>query len=153
MASVPGIEAASLAGYHPLDAGFTNSFTIVGREAEGRNWPEIALRRVSPSYFRTMKVPIVAGRLFNDGDTALSPWSSSSTKRRRLASSAAGHPIGQQIRFWGTPRLVVGVVGNERFHGLAEAAPPAIYSPLAQTPSPSEALLVRSRTGRHGERR
>ena len=42
LASVPGIDAASLAGNHPLDAGFTNSFTIVGREAEGRNWPRSA---------------------------------------------------------------------------------------------------------------
>jgi putative ABC transport system permease protein len=31
---LPGVEAAALAGSHPLDAGFTNSFEVVGRESE-----------------------------------------------------------------------------------------------------------------------
>ena len=33
-AMLPGVETAAIAGNHPLDPGFTNSFTIVGREAE-----------------------------------------------------------------------------------------------------------------------
>lgn len=144
VSALPGVESAALAAQHPLDAGFTNSFTVVGREAEGRDWPEIALRRMSPSYFRTMKVPLVAGRLFNDGDTALNPMVVLVNEAAAARFFPGRSPVGQQIRFWGTPRLVVGVVGNERFHGLAEAAPPATYAPLAQTPSPSEALLVRS---------
>jgi hypothetical protein len=52
--------------------------------------------------------------------------------------------VGQQIAFWGAGHLVVGVVGNERFHGLAEGAPPATYAPLAQAPAASETLLVRT---------
>jgi putative ABC transport system permease protein len=144
VAGLPGIEAAALAAQHPLDAGFTNSFTVVGREAEGRDWPEIALRRVTPGYFRTMQVPLVEGRLFTDGDVAAS-------KSVVLINEAAAarffprrNPVGQQIRFWGTTRLVVGLVGNERFHGLAEAPPPATYAPLAQAPSSAEVLLVRA---------
>lgn len=41
--------------------------------------------------------------------------------------------------------MIVGVVGNERFHGLDEAAPIALYAPLEQAPSASGAgaLLVR----------
>ena len=50
--ALPGVEAAAIAGNHPLDAGFTNSFAVVGREAEARDWPEISVRRVSPGYFR-----------------------------------------------------------------------------------------------------
>ena len=89
--------------------------------------------------------------------------------RRRLddgAGGAAGErgggaavlrdadPIGKQIRFWGALRTVVGVVGNERFHGLADAAPPAVYTPLDQAPSANGAgvLLVRV-DGATGERR
>jgi putative ABC transport system permease protein len=142
---LPGIEAVALAGSHPLDAGFTNSFVVVGREAEARQWPEIAVRRATPGYFAALRVPLVRGRLFQDGDdTAAAPVV--------LVNEAAAarffdrrDPIGQQIRFWGTARQIVGVVGNERFHGVAESAPPAVYAPLAQTPSANgaEVLLVR----------
>ena len=58
---------------------------------------------------------------------------------------ASQDPIGQQIRLWGAARTVIGIVGDERFHGLAAAAPPAVYTPLDQTPSVdgSGVLLVR----------
>jgi hypothetical protein len=54
--------------------------------------------------------------------------------------------IGAQLRFWGASRTVVGVVADERLHGLTEAAPIAAYTPLAQTPSANGAgvLLVRT---------
>jgi putative ABC transport system permease protein len=55
-------------------------------------------------------------------------------------------PLGKQIAFWGANRTIVGVVGNERFQGLAEAAPIAVYAPLDQAPSANGAgaLLVRT---------
>ena len=37
--------------------------------------------------------------------------------------------------FWGSARTIVGVVGNERFHGIAEPPPIAVYLPLTQAPS------------------
>ena len=142
--ALPGVEGVTVAAQHPLDAGFTNSFTVVGREAEGRDWPEIALRRVSPGYFRTMQVPLVDGRLFTDGDTALTNMVVLVNEAAAARFFSGRTPVGQQIRFWGATRLVVGVVGNERFHGVAEAPPPATYAPLAQAPSSGEVLLVRS---------
>ena len=69
---LPGIEAAAIAGNHPLDPGFTNSFTIVGREAEARTWPEISMRRVTPSYFATMGLQTLRGRVLSDADTTTS---------------------------------------------------------------------------------
>ena len=40
VAALPGVEAVAVASDHPLAAGFTNSFVVVGRESEARNWPE-----------------------------------------------------------------------------------------------------------------
>jgi predicted permease len=144
--ALPGVEAASLAGNHPLDTGFTNSFTIVGREAEGSDWPEIAVRRVTPDYFTVLRVPLVSGRYLADRDTT------DGTPVVAINEAAARRffgdrdPLGQQIAYWGAARTIVGVVGNERFHGITEAAPPAVYAPLSQNPSASgaEALLVRT---------
>jgi putative ABC transport system permease protein len=143
---LPGIEAAALAGSHPLDAGFTNSFTVVGRESEGRDWPEIAVRRLTPGYFGLLRVPLVHGRLLRDGDdTAAAPVALVNQAAARRFFGARD-PLGQQIAFWGTARTIVGVVGNERFHGVAEPVSPAVYTPLAQTPSANgaEVLLVRA---------
>jgi putative ABC transport system permease protein len=144
--ALPGVRSAALAGNHPLDPGFTNSFTIVGREAEARAWPEISVRRVSPSYFATVGLELIRGRIFNDGD------STNATPIALINASAARRffqdrePVGARIQFWGTARTIVGVVGDEKFHGLTEASPIAVYTPLAQTPSANGAgvLLVRT---------
>lgn len=143
---VPGVDSVAIAGNHPLDPGFTNSFVIVGREAEAKNWPEISLRRVTPGYFRTVGLRLERGRLLADSDATEAPAVA-------VINQAAAHqffpnrdPLGAQLRFWGTSRTIVGIVGNERFQGLAETAPIAAYTPLAQTPSGNGAgvLLIRT---------
>jgi predicted permease len=146
IATLPGVDAAALAGNHPLDAGFTNSFVVVGREAESRDFPEMSIRRVTPDYFRALRVPLVRGRLLQEADTTRGPaviLVNEAAVRRFFPTQ---DPIGQQIAFWGVRRTVVGVLGNEKFHGIARAAPIAVYVPLAQAPSSNgaEALLVRT---------
>jgi predicted permease len=145
-AALPGVESAAIAGHHPLDPGFTNSFTIVGREAEARNWPEISVRRVSDSYFRTVRLPLVRGRLLTDGDTTTAPPVIVINEAAARRFFGMQDPLGKQMAFWGTRRTIVGVVGDERFQGIAEAPPPAVYAPYAQAPSTNGAgvLLVRT---------
>ena len=143
---LPGVEAAAVSGYHPLDPGFTNSFRIIGREAEAATQPEISVRRVTPGYFRTMGVPLLSGRLLSDADHTTAPpvlLINEATARRFFDGQ---EPLGKRIAFWGANRTIVGVVGNERFQGLAEAAPIAVYAPLDQAPSANGAgaLLVRT---------
>jgi predicted lysophospholipase L1 biosynthesis ABC-type transport system permease subunit len=50
--------------------------------------------------------------------------------------------IGQQISFWGARWTIVGVVGNERFQGLAKSSPIAAYTPIAQAPPRGGAVLL-----------
>ena len=145
-AALPGVESVAIAGSHPLDPGFTNSFTIVGREAEASSWPEISVRRVSPSYFETVGLGLVRGRVFTDGDsTTAAPVAliNAAAARRFFSDREA---IGARIRFWGSARTIVGIVGDEKFHGLTESSPIAVYTPLAQAPSANGAgvLLVRT---------
>jgi len=144
--ALPGVASAAIAGNHPLDPGFTNSFVVVGREAEAKTWPEISVRRVTPGYFRTVGLPLRRGRLLGDTDrTTAQPV-------LIVNEAAAGRffpgrdPIGSRIAFWGAARTIVGVVANEKFHGVAEADPIAVYVPLAQAPSANGAgvLLVRT---------
>ncbi len=146
VAALPGVEAAAIAGNHPLDKGSTNSFAVVGREAEARSWPEISIRRVTPGYFRVVRAALVGGRLFDDRDATRAPAVALVNEAAAERFFPGRDPIGQQLAFWGTTRTIVGVLANERFSGIGEAPPIAVYTPLAQTPSTAGAgaLLVRT---------
>src|SRR4051812_11928382 len=116
-ARLPGVRAVGIAGNHPLDPGFTNSFTIVGREAESKSWPEMSIRRVSSGYFATVGLQLLRGRLLVDSDTT------ASTPVALINAAAVKRffpdrdPIGARLRFWGAERTIVGVVGDEKFQG------------------------------------
>ena len=144
--ALPGVRSAAVAGNHPLDPGYTNSFFVVGRREEARTWPEISVRRVTPGYFRTVALSLVRGRLFSDQDaTAAAPVC---LVNEASAARFFGDrdPIGAQISLYGAARTIVGIVANERFQGLSEGAPIAMYLPLAQAPSADGAgvLIVRA---------
>jgi predicted permease len=144
VAAAPRVESAALAGNHPLDVGFTNSFVIVGREAEAANWPEISIRRVSPEYFDALKVGMVRGRLFDRRDDSAASAVALLNEAAVERFFAGRDPIGQEIGFWGANRRIVGIVRNEKFQGIAAPAPIAVYAPLAQAPGAMEVLLVRA---------
>lgn len=144
--ALPGVESSALALSHPLDRGDTNSFVIVGREAESAEFPEISRRVVTPGYFDTVGVDLKRGRGVDAADGSRAPVVAviNEAAVRRLFPDR--NPLGQRIAFWGSERRIVGVVANEKLHGLTAEAPIAVYTPLAQTPSTGggEVLLVRT---------
>ncbi|HWA58141.1 MAG TPA: ABC transporter permease [Gemmatimonadales bacterium] len=135
--AIPGVENAAIGNANPLDAGFTNSFTVPGREAEARDWPEISIRIVTPSYFPTLGVASISGRQLSDGDDAQAPMVAVINQAAARRFFEHQDPVGQQIRFWGATRQIVGVVGDERIHGLTLPAPAAVYLPTGQAPRSS----------------
>lgn len=142
-AAIPGVSAVALAGNHPLDPGFTNSFNIPGREAEADGWPEISVRSVSAGYFDALALPIERGRALRPGDDTRAATVAVINRAAADLLFPGREAIGQVIQFWGADRLIVGVAGNEKLHGLTEATPPAVYVPITQVPT-SAVLLVRT---------
>jgi predicted permease len=147
IAALPGVDAVAIAANHPLNAGFTSSIAVVGREAEAGDWPEPSIRVVSPSYFETLGVPLISGRPLEESDGVDAPPVLVINEAAQRRFFEGRDPLGQRIRLWGAERRVVGVIGNERFHGLAAATPPAVYLPLGQAQSASggHSLLVHVR--------
>ena len=145
VSALPGVVSVAIAGSHPLDAGFTSSIVVPGREAEAADWAEPSIRRVDAEYFRTVGGTLIAGRFFGASDDV------EAAPVLLINAAAAGqyfpgtNPLGQRIRLWGAERMVVGVVGNERIHGLVAATPPAVYLPVSQAPVTGGSLLVRVR--------
>jgi predicted permease len=144
VAALPGVVSVAIASNHPLEAGYTSSIVVVGREAEAEDYPEPSLRQVDPSYFSTLHVALLEGRLFSGGDDLAAPAVLIINEAARRRFFAGGHPVGQQIQLWGMARTVVGVVADEHIHGLATAAPPALYLPTGQAPTGNGSILVRT---------
>jgi predicted permease len=137
---LPGVRSAALAGYHPLDPGFTNSFVIEGRESEFAQQPEIPVRPVSPGYFATLGIPLRRGRMLDARDVVGSPDVLLINQAAARRFFAGREPIGQRLAFWGRSRTIVGIVADEHFRGVAEDAPPAVYPPIAQVPAIREVV-------------
>jgi putative ABC transport system permease protein len=144
--ALDGVRSVAIAANDPLAPGFANSFVIEGRESEAAAQAELATRPVSAGYFETVGIPLLRGRHFAATDDPRAP-------KVMIINDAAARqyfpgqdPVGKRIRFWGSSREIIGVVGNERFAGLTAAAPPAMYPPLSQTPMGTATLLVSTRS-------
>ena len=147
LSETPGVDSAAIAINTPLDAGWTSRFTIEGRPgvAPGQE-DEVRVRTVSPGYFRTVGLPILRGRELSDDDErpdapAVIVVNEAFVQRYFKDEE----PLGARVTQWDLTREIVGVVRNERFQGLAEEVPPAIYPTFSQGPFPEFFLLVRSR--------
>jgi putative ABC transport system permease protein len=143
VAAAPGVTSVAIAGAHPLEAGYTSSITVPGREAEAADWPEPSIRMVDAGYQSTLKVPLVEGRPLSDADDLSAPPVLAINQTARTRFFGDRPALGQRIQLWGTERTIVAVLADERFHGLEEAASPAIYLPSGQAPIPNGSILVR----------
>lgn len=131
--AMPGVASAAVVLNHPLDRGFTNSFRIEG-QAYDPTQGEMTTRLVTPGYFETASVDLIEGRVLDDADRvdgAPVLVLNESAVRRHFPR---GDAIGQRIAFWGTSREVVGVVADEKIHGLTADTPPAMYLSMYQSP-------------------
>ncbi len=132
--AIPGVGSASVLLNHPLDPGFTNSFQIEGQPYDPSQG-EMTTRLVTPGYFETTGLELVAGRLLDESDRVETPPVIVLNRAAAERYFPEGGAIGQRIAFWGrTFREVVGIVENERIHGLTAEPPPAMYVTLYQSP-------------------
>jgi putative ABC transport system permease protein len=105
------------------------------------------VRFISPSYFRTMQIPLLAGREFTNADTVETPPAIivNQTLARRFWPS--GNPIGGRIAMVaanGRVAEIVGVVGNVKSERIEGEDWPTIYYPYAQSPPFAMAVAVRT---------
>jgi putative ABC transport system permease protein len=151
LAAIPGVEAVG--GANPLPfSGNDNgtSFTIAGQAplAPGDH-PDASHLTVIPGYFRTMKIPLRNGRVFDQRDNETSNhvvMINEAFARRFLPNE---NPIGQHILLdigdnKSDALEVVGVVGDAKQGDLGAAITPEMYQPLAQTPTRRVWLVLRT---------
>jgi putative ABC transport system permease protein len=139
----PGIASAALVSRVPLGGSMTSiDLALADRPLVRANTLSAALRITSPDYFRSMGIPLVAGRDLRpaDDEHAAPVIVVNETLARRLGGRAAA--VGRRVRSdnsafadgAGKPREmeIVGVVGDVRDGGPRVAAAAEFYAPLGQ---------------------
>jgi len=152
----PGVLSAAISSRYPFEpeiitagaAAVSFNFQIEGRQLRPGEAPPVSTyAAVSPDYFKSLGIPLKAGRLFADTDAP-----AFKAPDVVIINEAARHqlwpnedPIGKRIsadsgQHWAQ---IVGMVGDVREFGLDHPPSPEFYGPQAQGPQPA-ALVVRT---------
>jgi putative ABC transport system permease protein len=151
----PGFEAVALSYTNPLEpsTAFNTRYFVPGYlEPERADQPFTALQSVTPDFFDVFGIPITRGRGLSALDRKDAPGVVVINETMARQAFGEEDPIGHRLAgpdFWspsGYPASweIVGVVGDVRSRGLAEAPAPAMYLPFAQAPMGNMRLIVRS---------
>jgi predicted permease len=152
---LPGVQSAAVAPSLPMEIGPDLDYYVVGKWPGGKSQEgtgDAQYRPVAGSYFQTLGIRLVRGRLLADSD---GPGGEpvvviNETIAKRFWPT--GDPVGQQIQIGGTafsdladahPRRIVGVVKNVHETGLERKPPEIVYVPLGQVPNALTTLFVR----------
>src|SRR5947207_5683955 len=107
-------------------------------DIEGQPKPKLfaGTPKIDAGYFKTMGIPLLAGRDFTAGDTAAAPKVAIVSERivRECFPGGAGGALGWRVRLddRGEWLTVVGVVADIRQRGLDQDVKPMIYAPFQQ---------------------
>ena len=131
---LPGVTSASVINSAP----FGMMFIRGDFDIEGQPKPELdaGKPKIGAGYFKTMGIPLLAGREFTARDTEEAPKVAIVSERiaREYFPGGPGEALGRRVRLsdrseWLT---VVGVVADIRQMGLDQEVQPMIYVPFAQ---------------------
>lgn len=147
---LPGVQAASVARLIPLGDNSSSSGPIL-KEGEtlapGSAGRDIMNNVVSPGSFRTLQIPIIAGRDFDERDHKGGPRVIIVNERMAQMLWPGESAIGKRI-FIGAkssnPLEVVGVVKTGKYNWLSEDPKPYFYRPMAQRGPGVMTLMVRT---------
>ncbi len=142
--STPGVESAGGTSNLPL----SGTDMVFMASVEDHTFPA-SFRAVSEDYFRTMRIPLLKGRWFDDHDTAESQpvVMINETMARQLAPNNE-EVLGKRIKhgFKRPVAEVVGVIGDVKYAGLDQQTKPEMYVPFAQRSWPFMRIVARTKS-------
>jgi putative ABC transport system permease protein len=151
--STPGVQSASSILPLPLSGDrFSISFWIEGRPLPPKDHPSADFFTTGVGYFKTMGIPIIKGRDFDDRDRHGSTPVIIITETFGLQYFPNEYPIGKRIHPGissyededSVMREIVGVVGDVRNRSLSTESKPAYYVPQTQVPFSQMVTVVKT---------
>jgi predicted permease len=134
--SLPGVEGAGFISFLPMSKNRGGVWTVAvdGEPVDPAHQDHASIRFATPGFFKTMGIPLLAGRDISDADTidALPVAVVSQSFVRRYWPQV--NPLGRhfKLQFAGEQRTVIGVVGDVRVRGLERTSEPQVYMSYKQ---------------------
>ena len=157
--AAPGVSSASLTQIVPLQGNsWERGIIPEGMAVEPENFHSVLFHMVSTDHFNTLRIPILKGRAFDDGDRdggalvciidetmAEKFWPGEDPLGKRVTFESEDGPDGEEdVRIF---RTVVGVAKNVRHYELENPSRIQVYIPFAQTgDSWTRAMHILART-------
>ncbi|HUA60315.1 MAG TPA: ABC transporter permease [Verrucomicrobiae bacterium] len=139
--AIPGVESAALTNSLPLRYSFLLSvdFSIQGS-------PEqlVYCRTVTPDYFRTMGISLVAGRSFEPSDSTRGVAIVNEAFARKFVDGQ--NPVGRVLHFGQSQATIIGLAPDVKNRDLDARSDEEIYLPYLQKPNLFMDIVVRSRS-------
>ena len=142
--SIPAVESVAMANQIPYaGGGGTRPFYPEGAVLQPGEVKQVDHRQVTPAFFEVLRIPVVAGRTFTDGDRA--DGKEVAMVSRKLADQywPGADPIGKrfQLAEKGPWIEVVGVAGDVAQDWLLRQRNATVYRPVSQS-TPFSAVFV-----------
>ena len=138
--ALPGVSSVAAVNHVPLNGALASAdYKVEGQPPVADDQlPTANYRMVTPGYFRTMGIPMVAGRAFDDDDREGRAAVAIVSQSLARQSFPDGRALGREILVSDNPSgfrplQVIGVVGDVKHAGLEAAAEPHLYVPYHQT--------------------
>jgi predicted permease len=164
--SLAGVKSAALA--QSVVLGYTRTPAQVSMDcsmdsdaenaAPARGSTTMWMNTVTPEYFALMRLPLIAGRAFDDGDTETSPAVAIINQElaKRVVESAGigketGGAIGAPIRVNGRMVRVVGIAHSAKYFEIHEVPQPYLYLPHSQNYASRMVLHIETATRAAGD--
>ncbi len=147
LAAIPGVESTTLAVVPVLeDNEWDNWITIEGYAVKPDERPDPHVQFCSPDYFRTLEIPLVAGRDFTDRDIAGAPKVAIVNRRFVTKYFGKANPIGRHFGMGIDPGTkldiqIVGVAGDTKYESMRDPIPEEMYIPYAQANFSNSAVV------------
>jgi putative ABC transport system permease protein len=140
--AIPGVNSAAIAEIVPLSGnGEIHDILLEGSDPTKSETPYSWFDRVSPGYFQTLQTPLLAGRDFNEHDTAGSPKVAvvNETFARKVLKTA--NPVGRnfnlrRMKVLTGPYEIIGLVRDSKYSDLREEPQVIAYIAMAQYDHP-----------------
>jgi len=139
--AIPGVRSASSSNNTPVSGSSWNDLIQVeGYTPKSRNDPVVWIYQVSPRYFETLGMALIAGRDFDSRDTLSAPKVAIVSQSMAKKFFGAANPVGKIYRDaypkLGPPIEIIGVVGDAKYRNLREEAPATAYLAAGQEEQP-----------------
>jgi hypothetical protein len=148
VAALPGVEGAAATTYVPIN-GCCSQFgtAIEGRDNDPRHILMVTGNMVTPGFFTTLRIPIVAGRDFTTADDSAAPKVAIINETFAKKFWPAGDALGHRINTGNGMGTIVGIVGDIKQARMIDPPEPQFYRPHLQDPWETMTFTVRVKDG------